>query len=256
VTTPKIPTVHENDSRLYVWEKKKYPGVTSVVGMLPKPALQYWAAKKVAEAAIERGTVTERDMDWLKSAPRRDLNNAADIGTEVHDALDDMVTKGESTHSGQIGMFLDGYQQWVERYDPQWVMNEETVLSRHDDLGYAGSFDVIADIAGERWLIDFKTTRSGIHPEVALQLSAYANAQEIIHPDGSSEPLPKIDRCGVLWLRPDEWSFVELNVTQDPSDPCFQTFLSLLRAWEWDNRLKKKATGPVVASGVNLGELF
>jgi hypothetical protein len=256
MTTPKIPTVHQNDSRLYVWENEKYPGVTSVVGMLPKPALQYWAAKKVAEAAIERGSVTQRDFDWLKAAPRRDLSNAADIGTEVHDALDDIVSKGESVHTEEVGMFIDGYQQWVERYDPKWVMNEETVLGFHGDFGYAGSFDLIAEIDSENWLIDFKTTRSGVHPEVALQLSAYANAKEIIHPDGSSEPVPRIDRCGVLWLRPDVWKFVELRVTQDPADPCFETFGALLKSWHWDNGQSKKALGSIQASGVSCGELF
>ena len=65
MTTPKIPTVHKNDSRLYVWDGGEHPGVTSVVGMLPKPGLMFWAAKKVAEAAIEKGTVTERDLGFL-----------------------------------------------------------------------------------------------------------------------------------------------------------------------------------------------
>ena len=91
MTTPKIETIHKGDTRLYVWEGGEYPGVTSVVGMLPKPALQFWVAKKVAEAAIEKGTVTGRDIGWLKAAPRRDLNQAADKGSSVHDTLDRLV---------------------------------------------------------------------------------------------------------------------------------------------------------------------
>ena len=256
MTTPKIPTVKKNDSRLYVWEKEQYQGVTSVVGMLPKPFLQYWAAKKVAEAAVERGTVTERDIDWLKAAPRRDLNQAADTGTNVHERLDSIINKEDVDITEEEAPFIEGFNQFVDKCNPEWVMTEQTVLGFYGDLGYAGSFDAIANIHSESWLIDFKTTRSGVHPEVALQLAAYANAREVIHPDGSTQPVPKIDRCGVLWLRPDNWQFVELKATQDPDDPCFHTFGALLRSWHWDNGGSKKALGSVQVSGVSYGNSF
>ena len=98
MTTPKIPTVNRNDSRLYLWDDGEHPSVTSVVGMLPKPALQYWAAKKVAECAVSvdvKRVIAEngedRAINWLKSAPQRDLNNAADTGTSVHDILEHLA---------------------------------------------------------------------------------------------------------------------------------------------------------------------
>lgn len=249
MTTPKIPTIHRNDSRLYVWDGGEFPGVTSVVGMLPKPALQYWAGKKVAEAAIERGTVTEHDIGWLKAAPKRDLNQAAERGSSVHDTLDRLVN-GETVDIPDVERgYIDGFYQFTDRYDPDFLKTEETVHGAIGEYGYCGSFDAIINIADETWLIDFKTTRSGVHPEVAIQLSAYANADTIIHPDGSSEPVPKIDRFGVLWLRPEEWAFVELNVTQDPEDTAFKTFGALLGAWHWDNGFKKKALGVRQAAG-------
>jgi hypothetical protein len=249
MTTPKIKTIHKNDSRLYVWDGGEYPGVTSVVGMLPKPALQYWAAKKVAEAAIERGKVTERDINWLKAAPKRDLNQAAEKGSSVHDTLDRLVNGETVDIPDDERGFIDGFHQFCDRYEPDFIMTEETVHGEFGEYGYCGSFDAIIEIAGERWLIDFKTTRSGVHPEVAIQLAAYANAHSIIHPDGSSEPVPFIDRFGVLWLRPTEWAFVELNVTQHPSDEMFKTFGALLGAWHWENVFKKKAIGSQQASG-------
>jgi hypothetical protein len=258
MTTPKIPTVKENDSRLYLWDGGKYPGVTSVVGMLPKPALQYWAAKKVAEAAIEKEHCTERDMNWLKAAPRRDLNKAATMGTNVHETLDRIITEGLTDIPPDEEDFIRGFDQFRDRFNPQWVVTEQTVFGECDGNGYAGSFDAIVRIddewgvstdPDENWLIDFKTTRSGVHPEVAIQLAAYANAKEIIHPDGSSEPMPRIDRCGVLWLRPDEWAFVEINASQSPDDPFFGTFGALLKAWHWDNSVKSSAIGVPLASG-------
>ena len=91
MTTPKIPTTKQNDSRIYLWDGGRYPSVTSIVGMLPKPALQFWAAKKVAEAAIELGTSTERDLQWLKAAPQRDLQQAGQTGTDIHELVEKLA---------------------------------------------------------------------------------------------------------------------------------------------------------------------
>lgn len=255
MTTPKIPTVHENDSRLYVWEGSKHPGVTSVVGMLPKPGLQFWAAKKVAEAAIEKGTVTEQDLGYLKSAPMRDRDQAAEVGTGIHDLVDRTINGEKISFSFEEAGFMDGFDQFVERFKPEWVLTEETVLGSFEDFTYAGSFDAIASISDETWLIDFKTTRSGVHPEVALQLSAYMNADMVIHPDGYTEPVPKIDRCGVLWLRPDVWAFQEVN-TEEQREANWNQFGALLRSWHWENGGKKKALGQRLASGASVAEPF
>jgi len=255
VTTPKIPTVHKNDSRLYVWDGGEHPGVTSVVGMLPKPGLMFWAAKVVAEAAIEKGTVTESDLGFLKSTPTRDRDNAADIGSNIHDLLDRKINGEELSLTLEEEGYMDGFDQFVERFKPEWVLTEETVYGAFEDLTYAGSFDAITVIEKETWLIDFKTTRSGVHPEVALQLSAYMNAKEVIHPDGYSEPVPQIDRCGVLWLRPDKWAFQEVNPLAQ-REMNWDHFGALLRSWHWENGNKKKALGARLASGVSTAEPF
>ncbi|BCV00196.1 MAG: hypothetical protein CM15mV33_510 [uncultured marine virus] len=60
MTDPKIRTSSKNGSRIYHWEEEKLPSVTSVLGMLPKGYLRYWAAKEVALAAIERHCYSER----------------------------------------------------------------------------------------------------------------------------------------------------------------------------------------------------
>lgn len=245
---PKIPTTKENDSRIYLWDGGRYPSVTSIVGMLPKPALQYWAAKKVAEAAIELGVerpATEADFDWLKSAPRRDLNQAGKMGTNVHEIVEKLAADEEVYVPFEAEGFVDGFYTWRDRFSPKWVMAEETVYGEYDDCGYCGSFDAIVNIEDENWLIDYKTTRSGVHPEVALQLSAYANASHVIRPDESVVSLPDIDRLGVLWLRPDNWSFVEIG----DDEAFFDVFGALLKSWHWDNGLAKTAILPSLGSG-------
>ena len=56
----------------------------------------------------------------------------------------------------------------------------------------------------ENWLIDFKTTRSGVHAEVALQLAAYARSEI----DCGSRSLCFLSISSAFWLRPDQWKFV------------------------------------------------
>ena len=255
MTTPKIDTVKVNDQRLYLWDGQRVPSVTTIIGMTPKEFLQYWAANKVAEAAIQKGTVTQNDYRWLKSAPNRDRDKAAQIGSNVHDTLDRLVNldDGEEIEIPPEEVpFVDGFYQFRDRFNPEFIRTEETVLGEIDGHGYAGSFDALIKMNDENWLIDFKTTRSGVHAEVALQLAAYAHAQKIIHPDGTDEPMLPVDKFGVLWLRPDQWKFVEINVSEELLD----TFSGLLKTWHYENFWKKKAIGAILASGKYTDEPF
>ena len=262
MTTPKIPTTSLNDSRIYLWDGGRYPSVTSVVGMLPKTGLQFWIAKTVAQAAIDMSDVglapQQKDHHWLKTAANRERDQAARVGTNIHEIVEHLAAGEEVDIPFEAEGFVDGFYSWRDKFQPEWVMAEETVFGwydNNDDIfedtphGYAGSFDAIVDIKDETWLIDYKTTRSGVHPEVALQLSAYANAESVIRPDGTTAKIPDIDRFGVLWLRPDNWSFVEINAQQTPRDPFFHVFGALLGTWHWENGLSKTALLPPLASG-------
>ena len=246
MTDPKIRTSSKNGSRIYHWEEEKLPSVTSVLGMLPKEYLRYWAAKEVALAAIEKGTVTQSDYNWLRNSPDRVRDRAGEVGDLVHDTLDRIVTGQDPSIEDKAIPFVDGFNQFTNKFQPEFIKTEETVIGYIGDYGYAGSFDAYINIDGENWLIDFKTTRSGIHPEVALQLAAYANADKIIHPDGSHEDMVPVDRLGVLWLRPDNWKFVEMNFTPD----LMTSFEGLLYTWHYKNSgIEKRAMGEVLASG-------
>jgi hypothetical protein len=49
---------------------------------------------------------------------------------------------------------------------------EKTVVN--EEYGFAGTLDMIADIGGKRYVIDFKTSKDGtVYPEAHMQVSAY-----------------------------------------------------------------------------------
>ncbi|MFD8595385.1 hypothetical protein ACFV1L_10325 [Kitasatospora sp. NPDC059646] len=252
-----VQTIKRGDSRFYVDPAdgaKKVPGVTSVLGMLPKPFLQFWSAKTVAETAVDDlGAVVnialrDRDaaIDYLKRAPTRFTAKAAGTGSDAHD-LFERLARGE-----RIGRVHPDMQQYARHFDaflqeqqPEFLHLEETVWS--DTFGYAGSFDAIAKIDGETVIIDWKTTRSGVHDDVALQLKAYARADRmILASSGESVPVPALDAAAVLHVRPEGAKLVPV----DCSDDLFDVFTALLTVFQWDSVRKKSVIGrPVWSTG-------
>ncbi|GGM78570.1 hypothetical protein GCM10012275_56490 [Longimycelium tulufanense] len=260
MTTPKIRTVSRGGSRFYIHPTSadRVPGVTSIIGMLPKPFLTAWAAKLTAETAVdllgEVVGIALRDkqaaVDMLKRAPRRFTEAAADVGTEVHE-LCEHLSRGDRigrVHP-DLRPYVDGYQEFLDEFQPEFLELEATLWS--DTHRYAGSCDWIAKIGDEIVIGDNKTTRSGVHEEVALQLTAYAFADYFLRPDGTQDPIPKIEAGAVVHLRPDEddpsrprWQLVPVRVDES----VFDVFLTLRRVFEWDKDIKATVLGEPVNS--------
>jgi hypothetical protein len=255
-----LNTIKRGDSRFYVDPEsgEKAPGVTSILGMLPKGFLPYWYAKVVAEAAVDNiGPLVGLAMndksgavDYLKGAPRRFTKTAADIGSDAHDVFE-RLARGENLPLDRIHPdirpFAKHFMEFLAEVQPEFLFLEDAVWS--DTHNYAGSFDAIARIGGEVVMIDWKTTRSGVHEEVALQLAAYGHADRIVRADtGESVPVPHIEAAAVLHVRPEAWKLVPVRYSQE----LFDMFLTLRRVFDWEREMKKGVIGRPVASG---GEL-
>ncbi|WP_172384874.1 hypothetical protein [Streptomyces sp. MNP-20] len=253
-----LNTIQRGSSRFYINPEngEKAPGVTSVLSMAPKGFLQFWAAKEVATAAVDNlGAVVGLALndragaiDYLKGAPRRITKAAADTGSAAHDIFERMA-RGEAVTRvhPELRAYANHFREFLDQLQPEFLYLEDAVWS--DRHNYAGSFDAIARIGGETVVLDWKTTRSGVHEEVALQLSAYANADRIIRADtAESVPIPSIDAAAVLHVRPEGWKLVPVRHTPD----LFQVFLHLRAVFDWEREGKRGVIGRPVASG---GEL-
>lgn len=266
MTLPKITTIRRGGSRLYVHPETadKVPGVTSILNMLPKEFLKFWAAKVVAETAVESmGSVVDiamRDpqgaVDYLKRAPMRNTGRAADRGTDVHDLFEKRA-RGEKVARihPDLKPFDAVYAGWEEQFQPEYLFLEETVWS--DTHGYAGSFDWIAHVTdpdtGERVLAigDWKTTRSGVHAEVALQLTAYKNADYIVRADGGRVPIPKIEAGLVVHVAEADKNdpsspIVGQVVPARLDDELFRIFLALKEIHGYEKETKKTVLGGAI----------
>lgn len=185
----------------------KVPGVTTFIGDgVPKPALVNWAANATADAALDRwdeltAMKPAARLDALKKARYADRDAAANRGTAVHGLAEKLVAGEQVPVPDELAGHVESYVRFLDEFDVQPFLIEAVVMShRH---GYAGTLDLVADIAGERWLLDIKTSRSGIFGETALQLAAYRYADTYVSKSGTEIAMVPVDRTGAVHVRAD-----------------------------------------------------
>jgi hypothetical protein len=187
----------KGSGRVYEIEGVEYPSVTSVLDCLPKPALPRWAAREAAIYAVdevhyeryEDATVgfesREALVKEIKSAPFRQRDKKAAIGSLVHSALESYLAGKEDSEivnelkRDEIGYFY-GLLHWFDSVEPQVLMSEATVVSKHH--GYAGTADIICLIDGVRWCVDAKTSK-GVYSSHGAQVAAYSKADWYVKDD-------------------------------------------------------------------------
>lgn len=222
------------------------PSVTTVLGVLDKPALPRWAAKVVAEFAAANkdswvNLPTDAAVDLLKGSPWRTRDRAAEAGTNAHEYCEALLRGEVSIDSpfdppglGEAARNLRGILKAVK---PTPLSIEGTVWSHQ--YGYAGSFDGIHIIDGKVTLVDLKTS-TGVYPDYSIQLAAYKYADVILKPDGSEVMVPIIEACQI-WHAPKEgsWSVVDMDVTEAE----FKVFTAALEVFKWKNERSKQVMG-------------
>lgn len=255
MTTPKITTYRRGGSRFYVHPLTgdKVPGVTSILNMLPKPFLKAWAAKEVASTAVREIDVVRRlaetdpdgAVDYLKRSPDRNTRAAADVGTAAHGVFETLALGGTMPRlTPDLEPFARHFADFLDTVQPTYLRQEDTVWS--ETHAYAGSFDALVEIQGTRAWVDNKTTRSGVHAEAALQLSAYAHADYLLDGDtGEQLLMPKADRGLVLHVRPEGWALYEVPI----GDEVFEFFLALRQVFVWDSIASRGLPGRPVVKG-------
>jgi hypothetical protein len=203
-------------ARYYPIGDKEYASVTTITGLADKSdALIPWAVNCAVDwilqqCMIEGNPATVREvLQDARTKWREVRDEAGDIGTEVHDLLELYLNAQKSGQAGSIGtikgspvqlLFSAAVEKLKELGDYTVLATEQKVVN--EDEWYAGRFDVLLEVDGETWLIDFKTG-GAFYPEWGMQLAAYAEARELNALEnwntGEYEPQP-IKRIKVLRL--------------------------------------------------------
>ena len=226
--------------RVYPWPSTKpyefqARSVTTLLGAGIPKTLHYWAAKQVAEFAVDhvnswkdlpRGAAFE----LLKEAPWRHRDDKGSIGDDVHAAIEkfsegETVTHGDLPSDYAKGCFK-AFQAFNEKWKPEFTHSEVTIYSRTHK--YAGSTDHIANFDFEDGrgrvptIIDYKTSKR-VYDDVGYQLVAYAKGDFIAGEDDEELPLPEIRDGLCVRLGPDgKYTAVPFHMTDD----IFDVFLA------------------------------
>lgn len=207
----------------YKMDGEKVDGVTTILGNgVPKPALVGWAGREAATFAadnLELLAQLERDarIDLIKNSPYRDRDRAARRGTEVH-RLAQRLVAGESVEvPDELVGHVDAYMRFLDEFDVDEQLVECVV--GHRAHKWMGTLDMVADLTTplgrHRWLLDLKTTRSGIYGETALQLAAYRHADFYLDDKDHQHPMPQVDMVGAVWVRADGYDLIPVTADNE-----------------------------------------
>lgn len=234
----------------YRLDGKPVPGVTTLLNKgLPKPALVYWSAKMVAEYVVDNEADLEalRRMgrqpmvNALKGVPWQSRDEAAIRGTDIH-ALAEQLAHGETVEvPEELAGAVDGYVRWLDRWQPEIIWTERPVANRH--WWFAGKPDVVCKIGPDVWLLDWKTGKA-IYGDNALQVACYGHAEFSVTPDGLEEPMPHIDRYGIVHVRPDGTDLYEIT----HPEAAWKDALHVIWTAKAIDRIEKYIGEPLAAS--------
>lgn len=191
------------------------PGVTTVLGVLNKPALVRWANNLGLQGIDSTKYVDEK----------------AAIGTLAHQMIASYL-RGEETDTSEYSKVqIDqaenavlSFFEWEKTHHIEPVLVEEPMIS--EVFRFGGTIDCLGHINGELCLIDFKTSR-GIFPEMMIQLAAY---RQLLVEHGYKVGQTTILRIG----RTDDEGFEDRLVNE--LDKRWQIFLHALEIY----RLQKE----------------
>ncbi len=231
---------HRTRQHLYYFDGEgPWPGVTTVTAVLDKPALTAWKLGQVATAAIENAERLIEDRDagktdaaakWLTTLS----TSAMDRGSRIHAAIESVLRREPYELDPRDEPAIAGARAWLNETRVKPVAVEAFLL--HPTLGYGGTLDLIAEIDGETWLLDWKTGKSVADPKGVvyadhrLQLAAYANA-EFLAKVGDPEryPVPAIARYGLVHVTDGGTRLYEAEVT----DADWIAFRACLALHQW-----------------------
>ena len=197
--------------------EKQYPSITSILKVLDKPGLMYWAVKEVSNIALDDPSLS---VEEVGSKFRSILTDAGTRGKGVHNFFH-RILLGEDVidYLEQYKDYIEPIKQFKKDYTIEPLWNEKIVKS--DLYKIAGTTDEGTIINGRRALLDLKTSKY-VYPENGLQLGFYQQA-----------------------LKEEGEIFEDIYVLHVPGDGTYslvqvkgnmEIVIALKKVWEWVNK--------------------
>lgn len=228
------PTAH-----LYTVNDVIVPGVTTVLGVIDKPALIPWAVRETVDHIrgvwLPDKEYTEGQIKAIlsdaKSARFRTSQKALTIGSDAHDWVERYIKSRifdipppELPEYPPVLSAATSYIEWENSVGTiSYITSERRVASLK--YMYSGTVDIMMRLDSSLVVADIKTSKA-IYPEYYIQCAAYAKAIE--EEDGIS-----IDKIAVIRI-PKDGGSVEVEMLEN-IDYLFGVFRACLVIWRWKN---------------------
>jgi hypothetical protein len=247
---------------------RRVPGVTTILDKgMPKKALINWAGNATAEYALDHwdeliGMTPAARFKKMQGGRYESKDAAANRGTEVHRFAEKLIAGETVNVPDEIAGHVESCARFLDEFEFKPEHVEFSVASY--TYGYAGTGDFIGtivlpdsprDVPGDwrgfigqriRILGDWKTNRSGIFGETALQEAAYRYADVLIIGD-TERAMPEVDACAALWLRGDGYSLVPVTATPE----IHRLFLYVQQVARLDDEARDLIGGPIPPPAVS-----
>jgi hypothetical protein len=237
-----------------------HPTVTTILGVINKPALVNWASYGARDATMRAARAVYDDVHAAgvlipgtsfeyalaqrmgkRPAHLESSDTALEIGSLVHARIEaEMRCEiGRAVPVPEVPTQLPGgnehpawssyqaYLAWRTAHAVRPVAMELPVQSaRH---GYGGTADLVAEVDGVLTVADFKTSKA-VYPEYRLQIAAYREAYLEEHPHGAVAE-------GLILRFPKDPTdtFEAVPVPFAQHQALLGAFLAAKALWEWQN---------------------
>lgn len=217
----------------YYLDSKQLTGVTTILGVIAKPALIGWAANmavdyvKTHSYPLDKGLFSYEPivLEEARTAHAQKRDKSAEIGTQAHSWISSWINAQinateQIEANPALSLMTDNFLKWIEEAKPKFLASEKIVYSV--DKFYAGTLDFLAEIDGKVYLGDIKTG-SGIYQDMWLQTAGYQLALE------ETEPNLKIDGHIIVNITKNGKLNVETHYDYETSKQGFLAALTLYR---------------------------
>lgn len=205
-----------------------WPGNTSIIKIqdtLLGGGLATWGANQAIDRILAGRPWKGATDDEIRSAANDHVNRAQRIGTQVHEQVATILTGGHPEPTEETAPYIYAYSAFLAKERPEYLAVEQRVI--HSTAAYGGTLDFIARLPRFPKHIVLGDIKTGKPKEShRLQLAGYMAAEgfggEI---DGyhrywydDDQPLaaiPKITKAALLYLRPEGYELVPVDVTSD-----------------------------------------
>jgi hypothetical protein len=198
---------------------------------MAKPGLDRWKLQKAVEASMQvtrdEGEPDDRYIDRVIERSRDEVTEAADLGTKIHDAIDQAFDGIQA--SADIRKYVDPTMAYINGLGLGDIRREDVVVNAME--GYAGRVDLLAKFGMSNICIDFKTRKTNEGQKVAaydfqpMQIAAYGMAA-----------FKSLDNChgANVYISTTEPGRVEvISYSPEKLKTEYQAFIAMCEIWRF-----------------------